>query len=166
VKAVIQRVSNASVNIPSKNYSAKIGMGMVILLGIKIGDTSDDVNYIADKCSRMRIFEDSEGKMNVSVKEIDGEVLIISQFTLYGETAKGNRPSFIEAAKPDEAVPLYESFIERMKNNLGDEKVKCGIFGAMMDVSLINSGPVTIIVEGRNNKRNESCLGGTSSIWS
>jgi len=152
LKAVVQRVSNASVNIPLENYSAKIGKGMLILLGIKIGDTIDDLNYIADKCSRLRIFEDSEGKMNISVKDIDGEVLIISQFTLYGETAKGNRPSFIEAAKPDEAILLYEFFIERMKNNLGDDKVKCGIFGAMMDVSLINAGPVTIIVEGKNNK--------------
>ena len=152
MKAVVQRVSNASVNIPIENYSAKIGRGMLILLGINIGDTNDDVNYIADKCSRLRIFEDSEGKMNISVKDIDGEVLIISQFTLYGETAKGNRPSFIEAAKPDDAIPLYEKFIERMKNNLGDDKVKCGIFGAMMNVSLINSGPVTIIVEGKKNK--------------
>jgi len=152
MKAIVQRVHNASVNIPSKNYSAKIGKGMLILLGIKIGDTIDEVNYIADKCSSLRIFEDIEGKMNISVKEIQGEVLIISQFTLYGETAKGNRPSFIEAAKPDEAIPLYEYFIDRMRNNLGDDKVKCGIFGAMMDVSLINYGPVTIIVEGKNNK--------------
>lgn len=152
MKAVVQRVSSASVNIPLENYSAKIGIGMLILLGIKIGDTIDDVNYIADKCSRLRIFEDSEGKMNISVKDIDGEVLIISQFTLYGETAKGNRPSFIEAAKPDDAIPLYEKFIERMNSNLGDDKVKCGIFDTMMDVSLINSGPVTIIVEGKNNK--------------
>ncbi len=152
MKAVVQRVNNASVNIPLENYSAKIGRGMLILLGIKIGDTIDDMNYIADKCSRLRIFKDSEGKMNISVKDIDGEVLIISQFTLYGETAKGNRPSFIEAAKPIEAIPLYDSFIERIKSNLGDDKVRCGIFGAMMDVSLINSGPVTIIVEGKNNK--------------
>jgi len=152
LKAVVQRVNNASVNIPLENYSAKIGRGMLILLGIKIGDTIDDMNYIADKCSRLRIFKDSEGKMNISVKDIDGEVLIISQFTLYGETAKGNRPSFIEAAKPIEAIPLYDSFIERIKSNLGDDKVRCGIFGAMMDVSLINSGPVTIIVEGKNNK--------------
>jgi D-tyrosyl-tRNA(Tyr) deacylase len=152
VKAIVQRVSNASVNIPLENYSANIGIGMLIFLGIKIGDTIDDVNYIADKCSHLRIFEDSEGKMNISVKDINGEVLVISQFTLYGETSRGNRPSFIEAAKPDAAVPIYEYFIERMKNNLGDDKIKCGIFGAMMDVSLINSGPVTIIIEGKNNK--------------
>jgi D-tyrosyl-tRNA(Tyr) deacylase len=152
VKAIVQRVRNASVNIPLKNYTANIGIGMLIFLGIKNGDTIDEVNYIADKCSRLRIFEDSDGKMNISVRDIQGEVLIISQFTLYGETAKGNRPSFIEAAKPDEAIPLYEYFIDRMKNNLGDDKVKCGIFGAMMDITLINSGPVTIIVEGKNNK--------------
>ena len=152
MKAIVQRVRNASVNIPLKNYTANIGIGMLIFLGIKNGDTIDDVNYIADKCSSLRIFEDSDGKMNISVKDMRGEVLIISQFTLYGETAKGNRPSFIEAAKPDEAIPLYEYFIDRMKNNLGDDKVKCGIFGAMMDINLINSGPVTIIVEGKNNK--------------
>ena len=152
MKAIVQRVSTASVNIPLENYSAKIDKGMLIFLGIKIGDTFDDVNYMADKCSRLRIFEDSESKMNISVKEIDGEVLIISQFTLYGNTVKGNRPSFIEAAKPDEAIPLYNYFIEKMKYNLGDDKVKCGIFGAMMDVSLINSGPVTVIIEGKNNK--------------
>lgn len=152
MKAVVQRVNNASVNILLENYSAKIAKGILILLGIKIGDTINDVNYIADKCSRLRIFEDSEGKMNISVKDIDGEVLIISQFTLYGETVRGNRPSFIEAAKPVEAIPLYESFIARMKSNLSDDKVKCGIFGAMMDVSLINYGPVTIIVKGKNNK--------------
>jgi D-tyrosyl-tRNA(Tyr) deacylase len=152
VKAIVQRVRNASVNIPLKNYTVNIGIGMLIFLGIKNGDTIDEVNYIADKCSRLRIFEDSDGKMNISVKDMRGEVLIISQFTLYGETAKGNRPSFIEAAKPDEAIPLYEYFIDRMKNNLGDDKVKCGIFGAMMDITLINSGPVTIIVEGKNNK--------------
>jgi D-tyrosyl-tRNA(Tyr) deacylase len=87
--------------------------------------------------------------MNISVRDVNGEVLIISQFTLYGETAKGNRPSFIEAAKPDEAIPLYNKFIERMKENLGGEKVKCGIFGAMMDVSLINAGPVTVLVESK-----------------
>ena len=149
MKAVIQRVSNASVNIPSEKYSTEIKKGMLILLGIKTGDSIDDVNFVADKCSNLRIFEDDENKMNISVRDVNGEVLIISQFTLYGETAKGNRPSFIEAAKPDEAIPLYNKFIERMKENLGVEKIKCGIFGAMMDVSLINSGPVTVIVDSK-----------------
>jgi D-tyrosyl-tRNA(Tyr) deacylase len=149
LKAVVQRVSNASVNIPSEKYSMEIKKGMLILLGIKTGDTIDDVNFVADKCSNLRIFEDDENKMNISVRDVNGEVLIISQFTLYGETAKGNRPSFIEAAKPDEAIPLYNKFIERMKENLGGEKIKCGIFGAMMDVSLINAGPVTVLVESK-----------------
>ena len=149
MRAVVQRVSKASVKIQSENYFAEIERGLLILLGIKIGDTIDDVNFIADKCSKLRIFEDDKNKMNISVRDINGEVLIISQFTLYGETAKGNRPSFIEAAKPDEAIPLYEKFIERMKVNLGEEKIKCGMFGAMMDVSLINTGPVTVLVESK-----------------
>ena len=119
------------------------------MLGIKSGDNTDDVNFVSDRCSRLRIFADSENKMNISVQDIKGEVLIISQFTLYGETAKGNRPSFIEAAKPDEAIPLYEEFIKRIIYNLGDDKVKTGIFGAMMDIELINEGPVTIIVESK-----------------
>ena len=146
MKAVVQRVSKASVFVERENYSAQIEKGLLILLGIKIGDSENDVNYVADKCSNLRIFQDENDKMNISVKDIDGEVLIISQFTLYGETAKGNRPSFIEAAKPDEAIPLYESFIRRMKQNLGEKSVKTGIFGAMMDIELVNYGPVTVIV--------------------
>ena len=138
---------NASVVIPENDYSEKIGKGLLVLLGIKTGDKIEDVNFVADKCSKLRIFEDSEGKMNISVGDINGEVLIISQFTLYGETAKGNRPSFINAAKPEEAIPLYEKFIDRMKENLGEDKVKRGIFGAMMDITLVNYGPVTVIVE-------------------
>ena len=149
MRAIIQRVSSASVKIPGEKYSAKINKGLLILLGIKSGDNIDDVNFVSDRCSRLRIFADSENKMNISVQDIKGEVLIISQFTLYGETAKGNRPSLIEAAKPEEAIPLYEEFIERIIYNLGDDKVKTGIFGAMMDVELINSGPVTIIVESK-----------------
>ncbi len=153
MKVVIQRVRKASVVIERENYSAHIEKGLLILLGIKIGDTENDVNFVADKCSNLRIFsrrdafaEDENDKMNISVKDIEGEVLIISQFTLYGETAKGNRPSFIEAAKPDEAIPLYESFIRRMKQNLGGKNVKTGMFGAMMDVNLVNYGPVTVMV--------------------
>ena len=147
MKAIVQRVMNASVVIPENDYSEKIGKGLLVLLGIKTGDKIEDVNFVADKCSKLRIFEDSEGKMNISVGDINGEVLIISQFTLYGETAKGNRPSFINAAKPEEAIPLYEKFIDRMKENLGEDKVKRGIFGAMMDITLVNYGPVTVIVE-------------------
>lgn len=147
MKAVVQRVKSASVTIGEQNYYQVIGNGILILLGIKTGDREEDAYFIADKCSNLRIFEDAEDKMNISIKDIDGEVLIISQFTLYGETAKGNRPSFTDAAKPDEAIPLYEKFIARVKEKLGDDKVKEGIFGAMMDVQLINYGPVTVIVE-------------------
>ena len=147
MRAVIQRVKEASVSIPGKNYFENINKGILILLGIKKGDTTEDVNFVADKCSTLRIFEDQNDKMNISVKDINGEVMIISQFTLYGETAKGNRPSFIEAAKPEEAIPLYNSFIDRMRNNIGNEKVKCGLFGEMMDISLINYGPVTVTIE-------------------
>lgn len=151
MKAVVQKVSEASVEIPSENYIANINKGLLILLGIKTGDTESDVNFVADKCCNLRIFEDENKKLNISVRDINGEVLLISQFTLYGETVKGNRPSFIEAAKPEEAIPLYNKFIERMKTNLGEEKIKCGIFGAMMNVSLINTGPVTVLVESKNS---------------
>ena len=149
MKAVVQRVRSASVTISEQNYFQEIGKGLLILLGIKTGDTDDDVNFVADKCCSLRIFEDAEDKMNRSVKEVNGEMLIISQFTLYGETSKGNRPSFIDAAKPDEAIPLYEKFVSRVKENLGDDKVKVGIFGAMMDIRLVNYGPVTVLVESK-----------------
>jgi D-tyrosyl-tRNA(Tyr) deacylase len=135
------------VTISEQNYYQEIGKGLLILLGIKNGDKDEDVNFVADKCSHLRIFEDAQDKMNISVKDVDGEVLVISQFTLYGETVKGNRPSFIEAAKPEEAIPLYEKFISRIKSNLGEAKVKEGIFGAMMDIKLVNYGPVTVLVE-------------------
>lgn len=149
MKAVVQRVSSGSVDIPSEKYNRKIGNGFVVLLGIKTGDDENDVNFVADKCCNLRIMEDMNGKMNLSLKDVEGEMLIISQFTLYGETAKGNRPSFIEAARPEEAIPLYEKFISRVRYNLGENKVKTGIFGAMMNVKIINDGPVTVIVESK-----------------
>jgi len=149
MKAVVQRVKSASVTISEQNYYQEIGKGLLVLLGIKTGDTEDDVLFVADKCCNLRIFEDAEDKMNRSIKEVDGEMMIISQFTLYGETAKGNRPSFIDAAKPDEAILLYEKFVSRVKSNLSDDKVKVGIFGAMMDIQLVNYGPVTVLVESK-----------------
>ena len=150
MKAIVQRVKSASVNIPDENYSEKIAKGLLILLGIKRSDTEEDVNFVADKCYNLRIFEDDENKMNKSVRDVFGEILVISQFTIYGETVKGNRPSFIEAARPEEAIPLYNKFISRVRMNLGEEKVKAGIFGAMMDIELVNYGPVTVIVESKN----------------
>ena len=149
MKAVVQRVKSASVTISEQNYYKEIGKGLLVLLGIKTGDAEDDVLFVADKCCNLRIFEDAEDKMNRSIKEVDGEMMIISQFTLYGETAKGNRPSFIDAAKPEEAIPLYEKFVSRVKSNLSDDKVKVGIFGAMMDIQLVNYGPVTVLVESK-----------------
>lgn len=149
MKVVVQKVSEAGVYIKEENYSAEIGKGLVILLGISNDDTIEDVNFLADKCSNLRIFLDENEKMNLSVKDVDGEVLIISQFTLYGDAQKGNRPSFIEAAKPEIAIPLYEKFIERMKINLSSGKVKSGIFGAMMLVKIFNDGPVTIIIDSK-----------------
>jgi len=149
MRAVVQRVTEGGVDIASRSYSRRIGKGMVILLGVKSDDTEKDVLFTADKCSSLRIFEDVNGKMNTSLKDINGEVLIISQFTLYGETAKGNRPDFNNAAKPELAIPLYNKFIERMKENLSADKIKEGIFGEMMEVRIINDGSVTLIVESK-----------------
>lgn len=149
MKALIQRVSSGGVLIKSENYEREIKKGFVILLGIRNGDSENDSIFLADKCSNLRVFEDKEERMNLSLKDVDGEVLVISQFTLYGDAQRGNRPSFIEAAKPDIAIPLYEKFVQKMKVNLGDEKVKEGIFGAMMEVKIINDGPVTIIIDSK-----------------
>ncbi len=149
MRALVQRVSEGAVTIKEKNYSAEIGKGMVILLGVHENDGIEEANYVADKCTNLRIFEDNENKMNLSIKDIKGEVLVISQFTLYGDTRKGNRPSFTQAAKPEIANELYEKFVERLKANIGREKVKTGIFGAMMQVKIFNDGPVTIIVESK-----------------
>lgn len=150
MRAVVQRVSSGTVNIPSKYYCASIEKGLVILLGIKVGDSLDDALYLAEKCSNLRIFEDENDKMNLSLKDVNGEVLIVSQFTLYGDTQKGNRPSFVEASRRETAIPLYESFIKQMKTQIGETKVKNGLFGEMMQVSLINEGPVTLIVESKH----------------
>ena len=149
MRVVVQRVSEGSVTIPGEKYEAKIGNGLVVLLGIKIGDGEKDVTFLADKCCNLRIFEDENDKMNLSIKDINGEMLIISQFTLYGDAQKGNRPGFTDAAKPEEAIPLYEKFIKRVKENIGETKVKTGVFGAMMMVKIFNDGPVTIIIESK-----------------
>lgn len=149
MRVVVQRVSQGGIKISDQNYERKIGRGMVILLGLKSGDTENDVNFLADKCSNLRIFGDENEKMNLSLKDTDGEALVISQFTLYGDASRGNRPGYTDAARPEEAIPLYEKFVNRMKLNLGDEKVKTGVFGAMMEVKIINDGPVTIIIDSK-----------------
>jgi D-tyrosyl-tRNA(Tyr) deacylase len=150
LRVVVQRVSSGSVFIKSENFFREITKGFVILLGIRNGDTEENALFLADKCTNLRVFEDENEKMNLSLKDIDGEVLVISQFTLYGDAQRGNRPSFILAAKPDIAIPLYEKFVNRMKENLGADKVKEGIFGAMMEVKIINDGPVTIIIDSKD----------------
>ncbi len=148
MKAVVQRVSEGSVTVDGKVHTS-IGKGFVILLGIKTGDTKDAALFLADKCAALRVFEDANDKMNLSLKDVNGSVIVVSQFTLYGDAQKGNRPSFIEAARPEEAEPLYNLFVERMKSLLGDDKVGTGVFRAMMEVKIVNDGPVTILIESK-----------------
>jgi D-tyrosyl-tRNA(Tyr) deacylase len=149
MRVIVQRVSEAGVYIPDQKYQQEIKKGMLIFLGVKQDDDENDIIFLADKCSNLRIFEDDNSKMNLSLKDVKGETLIISQFTLYGDAQKGNRPSFIQAARPEIAISLYAKFIDRMKNNLGGNKVKSGIFGAMMQVKIINDGPVTILIDSK-----------------
>jgi D-tyrosyl-tRNA(Tyr) deacylase len=148
MRAVVQRVAEGSVAIDGK-VEARIGKGYVILLGIKTGDTKEAAEHLADKCSYLRVFEDAQGKMNLSLQDVDGEALVVSQFTLYADAQKGNRPGFTDAARPEEAEPLYEHFVHRMRSVLGASRVQTGIFRAMMDVTIVNSGPVTILIESK-----------------
>ena len=147
MRAVVQRVSKASVTIAQQEVG-KIDQGLVILLGIHEKDTQDDVDYLVKKIAQMRIFEDEQGKMNRSVEDVEGQILSVSQFTLFADTKKGNRPSFISAARPETAIPLYEAFNEGIRNRV--ITVATGQFGADMAVSLINDGPVTIIIDSQN----------------
>ncbi len=148
MKALIQRVSKASVTIDGKMYSS-IEKGMLIFLGIKVNDTAEGARYIAEKSCSLRIFEDIQQKMNLSVRDISGSILAVSQFTLYGDTRKGNRPSFIDAAPPEVAEPLYNIFVDHLRQQLGNDKVATGLFRAMMDIELINDGPVTVMLESK-----------------
>ena len=149
MRAVVQRVSNGSVSIDGK-IVGKIGKGLVILLGIRNGDTEADAKFLADKCVNLRIFTDENGKFNLSALDVKGELLAVSQFTLYGNTRKGRRPSFVEAAPPEISEPLYEKFVENLRKS--GLKVATGEFGAMMLVEINNDGPVTIIVESKETK--------------
>jgi len=146
--AVIQRVSEASVQIEER-VNSQIKKGLLVLLGIEDADTTDDIEWLSAKIVNLRIFNDAEGVMNVSVKEDGGDVIVVSQFTLHASTKKGNRPSYIKAAKPDIAIPLYEKFIVSLAALLG-KPVQTGEFGADMKVQLVNDGPVTIIIDTRN----------------
>lgn len=148
MKAVVQRVNFASVSINGKTKS-KINKGLLLLIGIEDADNEEDIKWLSNKITQLRIFDDSDGVMNVSVKDIDGEILTISQFTLHAKTKKGNRPSYQHAAKPEISIPLYEQFVNQLGLDLGKE-VKTGKFGAYMKVNLENDGPVTIIIDTKN----------------
>jgi D-aminoacyl-tRNA deacylase len=153
MRVVIQRVSSGSVIVDGKEH-AHIARGYVILLGIKHGDTAADALFLADKCTGLRVFEDTQGKMNLDLRDVGGGVLVVSQFTLYADAQKGNRPGFSRAAPADEAKPLYEQFVARMRMNLGEERVRTGVFGAMMQVHIVNDGPVTIVIESPSGPTN------------
>ena len=150
MRALIQRVSSASVQIDNKVFS-KIGNGLLVLLGVEDEDSDSDIDWLSSKISQMRIFDDKNDNMNLSVNDINGEVLVVSQFTLHASTKKGNRPSYIRASKPDHAVPMYEAFILQMKNKILNG-VSSGQFGACMQVDLINDGPVTIWIDSKNRE--------------
>ncbi|MCB0387383.1 D-aminoacyl-tRNA deacylase [Xanthomarina gelatinilytica] len=150
MKAVIQRVSKASVTINAKQV-ANINKGLLVLLGIIEDDTQEDISWLSNKIANLRIFNDKNGVMNQSLQEVDGEVIVVSQFTLHASTKKGNRPSYIKAAKPDTAIPIYENFVKQLEADLG-KSVQTGEFGADMKVELLNDGPVTIIIDTKNKE--------------
>lgn len=150
MRAVIQRVSYASVSI-DRQEKARIENGLLILLGIEETDSKEDLEWLSGKISRLRIFRDQKGIMNLSLSEVGGETLVISQFTLHASTRKGNRPSYIRAARPETAIPLYEQFIKQLSHDFGRE-VKSGEFGAYMQVEMLNDGPVTIIIDTKNRE--------------
>lgn len=150
MRAVIQRVTESAVAINGKEH-ASIRLGFLILLGIEEADDREDIEWLCGKIARLRVFDDGNGVMNLPITEVQGEILLISQFTLHASTKKGNRPSYIKAAKPETAIPLYEKFARELSKLTGQE-VKTGIFGAMMQISLINDGPVTIIIDTKSKE--------------
>ena len=150
MRVVIQKVTEASVSIENQIVGS-IDKGLLVLVGIEDGDTNEDIAWLSSKIVNLRIFDDANGVMNLSVKEVEGEVLIVSQFTLHASTKKGNRPSYIKAARPEVAIPIYEAFIKQVESLLG-KRVPTGQFGAMMQVSLCNDGPVTILIDTKNKE--------------
>ena len=150
MRIVVQRVAKASVTIGGELRS-EIGKGMLVLVGIEDADGSDDVEWLCSKLSKLRIFEDDKAAMNLDISSVDGSFLVVSQFTLFAMTKKGNRPSFIRAARPEHAVPLYEMFLQRLAE-LSGRPVRCGEFGADMKVELLNDGPVTSIIDSKNKE--------------
>jgi len=150
MRVVIQRVKEASVSVQGVKIS-EIQKGLLILVGVETLDTQDDVNWLVAKVAKLRIFEDYDGAMNVSLQDLQADVIVVSQFTLHASTKKGNRPSFIKAAKPEVAIPIYQGFVDGLEKQL-DKKVQTGQFGAMMDVALVNDGPVTITIDTKNKE--------------
>jgi D-tyrosyl-tRNA(Tyr) deacylase len=150
MKIVLQRVSSASVTIDNK-IVADIQKGLLILVGIEDTDTQEDSSWLVNKIANIRIFGDENHVMNLSVKDVDGDIIVVSQFTLHASTKKGNRPSYIKASKPEVAIPLYENFVKQMEKEIG-KKVQTGIFGADMKVLLLNDGPVTIVIDSKNRE--------------
>lgn len=150
MRIVIQRVSEASVRVDG-NITGSIGKGLLVLMGIEDADTKEDIEWLSNKIVNIRIFDDADGVMNLSVKDTEGGILLVSQFTLHASTKKGNRPSYIKASKPDIAIPVYESMIAQLSLDLG-KPVQTGIFGADMKVSLLNDGPVTIVMDSKNKE--------------
>lgn len=150
MRALIQRVKNASVTIEGKTFSS-IEKGLLILLGIEEADSQEDIEWLAGKIARLRIFSDENDAMNLSVQDVGGDCMVVSQFTLHANTKKGNRPSFIKAARPETAIPLYEKFILQIEKETR-KKVATGSFGSMMDVALVNDGPVTIWIDSKNKE--------------
>ena len=150
MKIVLQRVSSASVTIENK-VVADIQKGLLILVGIEDTDGQEDIDWLVGKITKIRVFDDENHVMNLSVQDIDGDIIVVSQFTLHANTKKGNRPSYIKAAKPDIAIPLYENFVKKLDFELG-KKIQTGVFGADMKVSLLNDGPVTIIIDSKNRE--------------
>jgi D-aminoacyl-tRNA deacylase len=150
MRVVVQRVSRASVTI-SGRISGSIGEGLMVLLGIEGNDDITDIEWLASKIVSMRIFSDVEGKMNKDIREFGGDILLVSQFTLHASTKKGNRPSFIRAARPEQAIPLYQTFIQSIEQTLG-KAIQTGEFGAMMEVELVNNGPVTIVMDSKQKE--------------
>lgn len=148
MKAVIQRVSNATLNIEGAEFSS-IKEGLVVLLGIEEADGTEDIEWLSNKIANLRIFNDAEGVMNNSLVDVDGDLLLVSQFTLHASTKKGNRPSYIKAARPETAIPIYEQMIVKL-NNVLNKSVKTGKFGADMQINLVNNGPVTIIIDTKD----------------
>lgn len=150
MRIILQRVKEASVTV-NKEVVAKIDQGLLILLGVEAEDTQDDIDWLCRKTSRLRIFSDEQDAMNYSIQDVGGDVIVVSQFTLHASTKKGNRPSFVKAAKPDFAEDLYQKFTESLEKEIG-KKVQTGVFGAMMDVQLINDGPVTIFIDSKKRE--------------